>query len=75
MSDEGYRKYRGKEVDVYFNKDICTHSQNCIKGSTAVFDLKRKPWILPDEADASEVMRIIDKCPSGALKYQKHEEE
>lgn len=70
----GYRKYDGQEVDVFFNKDICTHSQNCIKGNASVFDLERRPWILPDGAATSEVMEVIDRCPSGALKYRHPEE-
>lgn len=75
LLEKGYRKYHGKEVDVFFNKDICTHSQNCIKGNASVFDLERRPWILPDGATASEVMKVIDRCPSGALKYRQREEE
>ena len=39
-------------------------------GSAALFDLKRKPWIAPDEVDAETVVRVIDTCPSGALKYR-----
>ena len=37
-----------------------------------LFDLKRKPWIAPDEVDAETVMRVIDTCPSGALKYRQN---
>ena len=36
----------------------------------ALFDLKRKPWIAPDEVDTETVIRVIDTCPSGALKYR-----
>ncbi|MGX5147606.1 (4Fe-4S)-binding protein, partial [Enterobacter hormaechei] len=46
------------------------HSGNCVRGSAKLFDLKRKPWIAPDEVDAETVMRVIDTCPSGALKYR-----
>lgn len=69
LLENGYRKYSGEDVDVYFNTDICTHSANCVKGSPEVFDTKRRPWVLPDNASANEVAKVIDTCPSGALKY------
>ncbi|WP_342746180.1 (4Fe-4S)-binding protein [Trichococcus palustris] len=67
---QGYRKYTGENVDVYFNLSVCTHSGNCVRGNHAIFDMKRKPWILPDADSAEEVARVIHTCPSGALKYR-----
>ena len=36
------------------------------------FTLNRRPWIMPDNADTAEVKRVIDTCPSGALKYRRN---
>ncbi|WP_249869074.1 (4Fe-4S)-binding protein [Oceanobacillus saliphilus] len=69
LLENGYRKYTGEAIDVFFNKDICVHSARCVKGSPEVFNTKRKPWVLPDQAQADEVAKVIDTCPSGALKY------
>ncbi|WP_099222143.1 (4Fe-4S)-binding protein [Listeria costaricensis] len=69
LVEQGYRKYHGETIDVYFNTHVCEHSGNCVKGNGAIFDLKRKPWIDPDQAAKEEVMRVIDTCPSGALQY------
>lgn len=66
----GYRKYTGEKVDVYFNLSVCTYSGNCVRGNHAIFDTKRKPWILPDADSPEEVARVIHTCPSGALKYR-----
>src|SRR5690625_4485763 len=63
LLENGYRKYSGEEVDVYFNTDVCIHSANCVKGNPEVFDTKRRPWILPDNASADEVAKVIDTCP------------
>lgn len=30
LLNQGYRKYSGKAIDVYFNLDICQHSGNCM---------------------------------------------
>ncbi|MBB9162384.1 (4Fe-4S)-binding protein, partial [Escherichia coli] len=27
-------------------------------------------WIMPDEVDVATVVKVIDTCPSGALKYR-----
>lgn len=67
----GYRKYSGTNIDVYFNANICAHSGVCVRGLKEVFNLKRKPWILPDNATDIEVSNLIDSCPSGALQYIK----
>lgn len=70
LLDAGFRVYSGEKIDVYFNTQICQHSGNCVRGSAKLFNLKRKPWIAPDEVDAATVVCIIDTCPSGALKYR-----
>ena len=69
LLDKGYRKYYGEEIDVYFNLDICQHSGICTMTLPDVFDLKRKPWILPDAKPKQAVADMIVTCPSGALQY------
>lgn len=66
---QGYRKYTGKDIDIYYNKDICAHVGNCVRGNGAVFEVGRKPWILPDNGDAADGARVINTCPTGALKF------
>ena len=70
LQDAGYRVYTGEKIDVYFNTDICQHSGNCVRGSSKLIILKRKPWIIPDEVDVATVVKVIDTCPSGALHYR-----
>lgn len=33
LLDLGYKKYEGETYDVYFNKDVCKHSGNCVKAN------------------------------------------
>ncbi len=73
--DKGYRKYTGDIIDVYFNKEVCTHSGNCVHGDPKTFDLSRKPWILTDDNRTDKIIKVIEKCPSGALKYKVKEDE
>lgn len=39
LLDLGYKKYEGETYDVYFNKDVCKHSGNCVKANHTVFQL------------------------------------
>ncbi|CAM7475830.1 MULTISPECIES: 4Fe-4S mono-cluster protein YjdI [Citrobacter] len=70
LQDAGYRVYTGEKIDVYFNTALCQHSGNCVRGNSRLFNLKRKPWIMPDEVDVQIVTQVIDTCPSGALQYR-----
>ncbi len=76
LLEQGYRKYRGTDLDVYFRLDLCIHSAVCVKGSRRVFNVRKKPWIFPDgEHHREKLMEVIEACPSGALKYITKDEE
>ncbi|HCC00952.1 MAG TPA: hypothetical protein DEP42_07050 [Ruminococcaceae bacterium] len=66
---EGYKKYRGKDIDIYFSRKLCEHACNCIRGDRNVFKVTRRPWVIPDNASVEKDKTIVDTCPSGALKY------
>jgi uncharacterized Fe-S cluster protein YjdI/CDGSH-type Zn-finger protein len=69
----GVRKvYRGRDIEVSFDLDLCVHIGECLRGQRQVFDLNRRPWVLPDAASADEVADVVRLCPSGALLYRRH---
>ncbi len=70
-----YKKYYGKTIDVYYSKDICKHVGNCIKGDPNIFTVNRRPWIIPDNAMPDKVERVVNTCPTGALKFIRREDE
>ena len=63
--------YRGRDVEVSFDLDLCIHVAECLRGHPGVFDLRRRPWLLPDMGEADEVAEIVRRCPSGALLYRR----
>ena len=67
-SESNRKRYRGAGVDVSFDSRRCRHAAECLRGLPAVFDTDRRPWILPDGADPDEVVRIVARCPTGALR-------
>jgi uncharacterized Fe-S cluster protein YjdI len=71
MDEKKYRKeYRTESLIVYWYPSHCSHSGKCINMLPRVFDMHRRPWICLDDADPLEVIKAVDKCPSGALKYR-----
>lgn len=59
--------YRGKELDISFDAETCIHAGECVRQLPKVFDVDRKPWLLPDEGDKAALREVVACCPSGAL--------
>jgi CDGSH-type Zn-finger protein len=66
---DGVVDYVGAEITVHFNKLQCSASEECARGLPKVFQHGRKPWIEPDHASADELVEVVRRCPSGALRY------
>ncbi len=66
---EGYRKYTGKELISFIIKIFVNIIGNCVRGNPEVFEVGRKPWIIPNNGSVENDMIVVDSCPSGALKY------
>jgi CDGSH-type Zn-finger protein/uncharacterized Fe-S cluster protein YjdI len=58
-------------ITVTWSKRRCIHSADCIAGLPDVFMPGRKPWITPEDATADEIARVIARCPSGALQFER----
>ena len=43
----------------------------CVFGLPDVFDPERKPWIEPDKAEADAIARVVARCPTGALHFER----
>lgn len=68
LLEAGYRKYTGQGVDVYYNADVCEHVGNCVFSNPEIYEVGRRPWIIVDNADQAENVRVVGNCPTGALK-------
>lgn len=65
------RSYDGDGITVEYDVHRCLHAAECVRGLPAVFDTGRRPWIRPEDAPADAVADVIQRCPSGALKYHR----
>ena len=61
--------YVGAEITIHDNRGICAHAGLCTDGLPKVFLYGKEPWIDPNGATSEEIVRTIEKCPSGALSY------
>lgn len=69
LLEQGYHKYPGKLIDIYFNLDMCVHSGYCTRSNNRLFNTSNKPWINIDSDDYQNAIDIIEGCPSKALQY------
>ncbi len=65
------KEYTNDKIVVCWEPEKCIHSRNCVKGLPEVFDRSKRPWINMSGASSEEIMKVIDRCPSGALSYRK----
>lgn len=72
MRDEITKKYTNGEITVVWKPDLCIHSTLCWKGLGSVFQPKERPWVKMDGATSEQIMAQVDKCPSGALSWERN---
>jgi uncharacterized Fe-S cluster protein YjdI len=65
-----YIEYKSEDLIVYWNPGHCSHSGRCLSMLPQVFDMNKRPWISIDGADPLEIIKTIDQCPTGALRYR-----
>jgi uncharacterized Fe-S cluster protein YjdI len=63
------KEYRNADLIVYWEPSKCIYAAECTHGLPEVFRPARRPWINLENARPEEIIRVIDCCPSGALKY------
>ena len=61
------RAYSAPGATVYYDRGRCLHFAECLRGLPGVFDVKKRPWIQPENASAERVAEVVRRCPSGAL--------
>ena len=68
------KKYQSGPITVIWQPKLCIHSGICFKGLPSVFDPRRKPWIVLENATDLSIIEQVKKCPSGALSFVYNEE-
>lgn len=63
--------YKSTEIEVTYNPKLCIHAAECVKGLPDVFNPQNKPWVDTSGASADKIATVIERCPTGALKYNR----
>jgi len=65
--------FESKDITVTWSKRRCIHAAECVRGLSQVFEPGRKPWVMPEQASADEIAEVIQRCPTGALHFERHD--
>jgi uncharacterized Fe-S cluster protein YjdI/CDGSH-type Zn-finger protein len=68
------RDYRSETLTVHWDSEVCIHSGHCVQALRSVFDPKRRPWIMVENAEDDRIAEAVEGCPSGALRYTRHDD-
>ncbi len=67
--------FSNNDITVTYQACKCINAERCAKELSSVFRQSVIPWIDLDGASNEKIMTQINKCPSGALKFQTHTKE
>lgn len=64
----------GRALTVHFEGQRCIHSRHCVLDASEVFKANTPgEWIFPDAAPLETVIGVAHACPSGAIRYTRHD--
>ena len=61
--------FSNNDITVTFKPCVCIHAEKCAKELSEVFRTSVIPWINLDGTKTKRIIKQINRCPSGALKY------
>ena len=64
-------RFEGQAVDAVWDGRLCIHVGECTRAKGELFVSGREPWCQPDLAAAEDVAAVVERCPSGALYYER----
>jgi uncharacterized Fe-S cluster protein YjdI/CDGSH-type Zn-finger protein len=65
------RRYTGDGIVVLWDSSRCIHTAICLNVLPEVFDVTARPWVNVGGAAADSIAAAVEKCPTGALKYER----
>ena len=70
----GLESIAGEKLDLLYAGRRCIHSRFCVTLAPQVFLANvQGPWIHPDAMPVERLVDIAHQCPSGAIRYRRHD--
>ncbi len=67
------KPYISPDITVTYDAKRCIHFAECVRRLPQVFDTEKRPWIQPNNATADAIAETVQRCPTGALQYTRHD--
>jgi CDGSH-type Zn-finger protein/uncharacterized Fe-S cluster protein YjdI len=65
---------QGSAITIFFEGQRCIHSRHCVLEAPSVFKANTPgEWIYPDTMAVERLVDVAHKCPSGAIRYERHD--
>lgn len=58
-------------ITVTWSRRRCIHVADCVMNLPTVFEPGRRPWVDATQASADAVARVVMRCPTGALHFER----
>jgi CDGSH-type Zn-finger protein/uncharacterized Fe-S cluster protein YjdI len=65
------RTYETESIRVHWDSRRCIHTAICLQRLPEVFDVQARPWVDVHGASADAIAETIERCPTGALRYER----
>ena len=65
------KRYSSGGITVIWKPALCQHGGICARELPTVFNPRRRPWIQLEYVDLATVTAQVDRCPSGALSWER----
>ena len=71
--DRGDRVHASKApgITVTWSRRRCIHAADCVMNLPTVFEPGRRPWVDATQASADAVARVVQRCPTGSLHFER----
>ena len=60
-------------ITVTWSRRRCIHAADCVMNLPTVFEPGRRPWVDATQASADAVARVVMRCPTGALHFERRD--
>ena len=65
--------FPGTGITVTWSRRRCIHAADCVMNLPTVFEPGRRPWVDATQASTDAVARVVARCPTGSLHFERHD--